>query len=301
MRLKQWIAWSVLAVLLLPLFVGSATAFVFTDLVAKVQRILMTTNQVAQITTLTEQLTEMKNQVQHMKDATMGQIQALTQPFTQLASQGTGLVSDTMSWKSQFSGVPGDLANAVGQMGSSGTSLTGTWSSWLQQADTVAEADILSLYTHQPPAVSQRAAEGWRKNRERADKGIVLDHAVSDAVAELTAALNEAKTSLEGLQNQSNVSDTALAQAQLAGSVTQGNLSIALAQLAAYQGAKQSAKDYEDEIQRREQLAAWTAAQVQAQQDLQARLSAIDADRDVMRQGTLLRVHPFYGYSYGEQ
>ena len=193
MRLRHWIAWSFLAVLLLPLFAGSATAFVFTDLVAKVQRVIMMTNQVGQLTTLTQQLTEMKNQVQHLKDSAMGQIQALTQPFTQLSSTATGLVSDGMGWKNQFSGVPGQLATAVADMGSSGTSLTGTWSNWLQQADTVAEADIVSLYTHQPPELSQRAADGWRNNRERADKGIVLDHAVSDAVAELTAALNEAK------------------------------------------------------------------------------------------------------------
>ena len=301
MRLRHWIAWSFLAVLLLPLFVGSATAFVFTDLVAKVQRILMTSNQVAQITTLTEQLTELKGQYQHIKDASMGQIQALTQPFTDLSSTATGLVSDGMAWKSDFEGVPRDLATAVANMGSSGTSLTTTWSGWLEDADTVSENDIVQLHTNQPEALSDRAVEGWKKTRERADKRLVLDHAVAEAAAKLADALREAKDALGDLQNQTNVSDTALAQAQLAGSVTKGNLSIAGAQLAAFQAAKEAAEAYAKEERRRDQLSAWVAAQQAAQTNLQSRLTAIESNRDDMRQGLLLGVHPFYGDSYGEQ
>ena len=306
--MRQWITWSLISLLLLPLFVGATAAFVFVDPAAKIQRLVImanqltqTTNQVTQITNMVNQLTQLTDQFQHIKAATMGQIQALTQPFTQLASQGTGLVSDAMSWKSQFSGVPGDLANAVTTMGNSGTSLTSTWSGWLQQADTVSESDIVDLYTDQPPALSQAAAEGWRENRQRADKKLVMNNAVADAAAELTKALKEAKVSLEGLQNQSNVSDTALAQAELAGSVTQGNIAIALAQLQAYQAAKEAAEAYEKEERRRKHLDAWVTAQRTARQNLQARITAVEAKKDDMRQGLLLKVHPFYGYSYGEQ
>ncbi len=305
---KEWIAWGLISALLLPLFVGATAAFVFVDPAAKIQRLVImanqltqTTNQVTQITNMVNQLTQLTDQFQHIKAATMGQIQALTQPFTQLASQGTGLVSDGMSWKSQFSGVPGDLANAVTTMGNSGTSLTSTWSGWLQQADTVSESDIVDLYTDQPPALSQAAAEGWRENRQRADKKLVMNNAVADAAAELTKALKEAKVSLDGLQNQSNVSDTALAQAELAGSVTQGNIAIALAQLQAYQAAKAAAESYEKEVRRRERLDAWVTSQRQARQNLQARITAVEAKKDDMRQGLLLKVHPYYGYSYGEQ
>ena len=294
MRRKQWIVWSCLAVLLVPLFVGSAAAFVFTDLVAKVQRIILMSNQVAQITALSNQLTELKGQYQHIKDATMGQIQALTQPFTSLASQGTGLVSDAMSWKSQFSGVPGDLADAVSDMGSSGTSLTTTWSSLLQQADTVSEADMVALYTDQAPAVSQSAADGWRQSRERADNRMVMNNAVADAAAELAKALKEAKEAIEDLKNQTNMSDTALAQAQLAGSLTQGNLGTAQAQLASYKAAQEVAKVAQEETYRRQKIAQWTTAQQNAQTALQSRLNAIDADRDAMRDRMLFRVHPFY-------
>ena len=304
--MRKTLATALIVILLTPLFTGAAWALL--DPSGPIQRAMIIANQITQISNqvlqlaeMTKTVTELKDQLQHMKDATLGQIQALTQPFTQLASQGTGLVSDAMSWKNQFSGVPADLANAVSDMGNSGTSLTTTWSGWLQQADTVSESDIVDLYADQPPELSQRAAEGWRKTRERTDKRIVLDHSISDAAAELTKALKEAKVSLEGLQNQSNVSDTALAQAKLAGSVTQGNIAIALAQLQAYQAAKEAAESYEKEVRRRERLDAWVTSQRQARQNLQARITAVEAKKDDMRQGLLLKVHPFYGYSYGEQ
>ena len=304
--MRKTLATALIVILLTPLFTGAAWALL--DPSGPIQRAMIIANQITQISNqvlqlaeMTKTVTELKDQLQHMKDATLGQIQALTQPFTQLSSQGTGLVSDAMSWKNQFSGVPADLANAVSDMGNSGTSLTTTWSGWLQQADTVSESDIVDLYADQPPELSQRAAEGWRKTRERTDKRIVLDHSISDAAAELTKALKEAKVSLEGLQNQSNVSDTALAQAELAGSVTQGNIAIALAQLQAYQAAKEAAESYEKEVRRRERLDAWVTSQRQARQNLQARITAVEAKKDDMRQGLLLKVHPFYGYSYGEQ
>ena len=121
-----------------------------------------------------------------------------------------------------------------------------------------------------------------------------MNNAVADAAAQLAEALREAKTALEGLQNQTNVSDTALAQAHLAGSVTQGNLATAQAQLAAYKAAQDAAAVVEQELHRRQKLDQWTTAQQNAQTALTARLSAIDADRDAMRERTLFRVHPFY-------
>jgi len=256
-------------------------------------QITQITHSVSQLATLTEQLTELKAQYQHIKDASMGQVQALTQPFTQLASQGTGLVSDDMSWKSQFSGVPGQLANAVTQMGSSGTSLTNTWSALLQQADTVAEADIVQLYINQPAALSQAAAEGWRKNRQRADNKMVMTKALADAAAELAKSLKDAKNAIQDLRNQTNLSDTALAQGQLSGSLTHGNLATAIAQLQAYKAGLEATEAFQKEERRRERLSDWAAAQQAAQQNLQTRNSAIQSQSAALRDGLRLRVHPF--------
>ena len=292
--MRKVLAWTLLIGLLLPLFGVAALAIVVTDVGAKAQRVIILANQATQTTNLVDQLTELRAQAQHLKDASMGRVQALTQPFTQLASETTGLVSDGMTWKSQFSGVPGQLANAVEQMGSSGTSLTTTWSRWLQQADTVSVGDITNLYSDQTPDLSNRGRDSWEQSRERAEKNVVMNQALADSAAELATALREAKTALEGLQNQTNVSDTALAQAQLAGAVTTGNLAIAQAQMAAYMAAKEAAEDLEDERYRRAMVGAWTIEQQRAQTALQARLAAIDADRQAMRERVLLRVHPFY-------
>lgn len=302
MRIKQWIAWVTISALLLPLFVGATWAIIpSVDPVAKVQRIAMMANQVrqitaaaTQITTLTNQLNELKAQFQHIQDATLGQVQALTQPFTQLASAGTGIVSDAMSWKSQFSGVPGQLANAVTQMGSSGTSLTTTWSSLLQQADTTSVGDITTLFSDQTPELSDWGRDSWEKSRERADNSVVMNQALADAAAELAKALKEAKDALEDLKNQSNVSNTALAQAQLAGALTNGSLAVAKAQADSYKAAKEATEALEDERYRRDMIGTWTTAQQNAQTALQARLTAIAGDQDGMRERMRFRVHPFY-------
>ena len=68
-------------------------------------------------------------------------------------------------------------------------------------------------------------------------------------------AARDAVKSYEGLQNNTNVSNTALAQSQIAGTVTQGNLTAAMVQLMAFEAAKEAAEDYESEITRREALA----------------------------------------------
>ena len=286
----------------MPLFVGSVWALLPShDPVAKVQRIAMMANQVrqitaaaTQITTLTAQLDELKAQFAHIKDATMGQVQALTQPFTQLSSPGTGIVSDAMSWKSQYSGVPGQLANAVADMGSSGTSLTTTWNGWLQQADTVSVGDITTLYSDQTQELSNSARDSWEKSRERADKTVVMNKAVADAAAELAKALLAANKKMEDLKNQTNMSNTALAQAQLSGSLTQGSLATARAQVAAYKAAKEASQELEDELYRRDMIADWMTDQERAQTALAARQNAIAGDRDAMRARMRFRVHSFY-------
>ena len=77
--------------------------------------------------------------------------------------------------------------------------------------------------------------------------------------------------------------------------MTEGNLAAAVAQLRAYQAAKEAAEDYEREVARRERLAAWIAAQQQARAALNSQQSELDARRDAMRDGMLLFTPiPFY-------
>ena len=93
------------------------------------------------------------------------------------------------------------------------------------------------------------------------------------------------------------LSNTALAQSQIAGTVTQGNLTAAMAQLMAYQAAKEAAEGYEREIERRLELARSVARQQQAEINFNAQQAGLDDRRDSMREGLLFRVHPLYGGS----
>ena len=157
------------------------------------------------------------------------------------------------------------------------------------------ENDILSLYDTQRPEVARRASRGYLAAREEGDKRLVLDHALSDAAAALVTTAREAADAYEALRNNTNTSNTALAQSQVAAQVTQGNLTAAIAQLRAFQAARQAVEDYEREIERRERLAEWVAAQQRAQANFAAQQAGLDARRDAMREGLLFQIHPTYG------
>ena len=83
----------------------------------------------------------------------------------------------------------------------------------------------------------------------------------------------------------------------VAGTVTQGNLTAAMAQLMVYQASQESAKEYEQEIARREELARFVAAEQQAQITFDAQQAGIAARVDSMREGLLFRVPALYGGS----
>ena len=286
-------------VFLVPLF--AVTSLALFDPTGPIQRAQMIVNQgiqiahqVTSLATLDGQLTELTNQFQHLQDQALGTVGAITQPFTDLASVPTSFISSGLSWKSQFSGVAGEIVNSVEQMGQAGTSFTNAWQNRLLTSDSVAEADIVSFYQNYDPALGTAATDRYRSSREEGDKRLVLDHALSDAAAALITSAREASVSYEGLRNNTNTSNTALAQAQVSAQVTEGNLAAAVAQLNAYQAAKQAAEDYEREIARRERLTAWMAAQQQARAELNAQQANLDARRDDMREGLLFSPVPFY-------
>ena len=183
---------------------------------------------------------------------------------------------------------------AVEDMGETGKSFTESWRGRLTAADVVGESDVVGLLQDYSPEVSEAGARRYRETRERRDKRLVLNHATSDAAAELVASARAAVEAYEGLTNNANLSNTALQQASIAGQVTGGNLAAAMAQLLAFQAAREAAEDYEREIERRERLAEWLAAQQRAQANFDTQQADLDARRDAMREGLLFSPHPFY-------
>ena len=296
MKFRTW-----LALFFLPLFTAVSTLAFFptTDPTAISQRIIMMANQItmignqmAQLTSMSNQLGKLTEQFEHIRESTLGQIGAITQPFTDLASVPSKLIGTGMAWKSDFSGAAGELATAVEQF-SDGTSITQAMRTRLQTADTTSEADVLATYANFPVELATRAAANYRNNRERGEQSTVLNYAVSDAAAETSAAIKSALDSYDGLRNNANKSDTALQQSQVAGMVTQGQLTAAMAQLQALQAAQVAAEELEAERRRREREAALMEATARGQQIFQERLDGITSRSDG---GASLRmqVHPLY-------
>ena len=295
------------AVVVVPLLIVLTTTPAYAilgSILAGIQRAQMIINQGLQIyeqkiakLTMDGQLTEMTKQFSHLKEQALGSVGALTDPFTDLASAPTQFIGVGLSWKNDFTGIAQRVASNVENMGENGKSFRESWSQRLTDADTVTESDILSLYADYRPEIGAKAASRYLAAREESDNRLVLDHATSDVAANLMVAAKAAVESYEGLRNNTNTSNTALAQSQVAGTVTQGNLTAAMAQLMAFQAAKEAAADYEREIARRQELARWVAAQQQTQITFDAQQAGLDERRDSMREGLLFRIHPLYGGS----
>ena len=130
------------------------------------------------------------------------------------------------------------IASNVADMGDSGKSFRESWKERLTAADTVSETDFLNLFENSSPEIAARASRGFLAAREEGDKRLVLGHTMSDTASNLMVAAKDAVESYKGLQDNTNVSNTALAQSQIAGTVTQGNLTAAMAQLMAYPGGE---------------------------------------------------------------
>ena len=288
------------AVVVIPLFIVVSTTPAYAilgSILAGIQRAQMIVNQGVQIykdtmakITFDGQLTEMIDQAQHLKEQALGAVGALTDPFTELASAPTQFIGIGLSWKNDFTGIAQDIASNVEHMGDSGKSFRESWSQRLTAADTVSETDILNLFQNTPPEIAARASRGFLAAREEGEKRLVLSHTMSDTASNLMIAAKDAVESYKGLQNNTNVSNTALAQSQIAGTVTQGNLTAAMAQLMAYYAAKEAAEAYEAEINRRGALTDRVALNQQGQLVYDAHIAGIVAKRQTMRQGMLFPI-----------
>jgi hypothetical protein len=258
----------VILTLCLVLVAVPAHAFV----AAWIQRALIIAQQVTQIGNQVEQIKQFQakldrireqvTMVTDLKDSALGAIGGFKQEFTTLFSAPSDLVGDVMdNWGGEFHGEARQVFDAARSMARSGQSIREGWGGLLSQADQVTEQDILSLTSDLPPDIADRVIEQWRHRRTHANKLLVHDHTVADAAAALAKMLKESQGSIEKLRNHKGGDATALGQATVTGIATQGEILTAMAQLQAFLAARETAKSYEQEIQRR-----LSEAQVVAQQ-----------------------------------
>ena len=168
-------------------------------------QITQISNQVRQIRSMARQLSELEDQLDHMERAARGRINALVEPFSDLAADPVGLVRDGLAWRSDFTGAARGTVDAVRDMGG-GRSLTGLWRTARGAADRVSEADILALFRDHPPEVAARALENHRRARVGADRQRVLDYATLDAAAALAGTIESAQGSFADLTANGNLS-----------------------------------------------------------------------------------------------
>ena len=291
------------AVLLVPILIltsaSPAEAFLGT-ISGAIQRAQMILNQVTQISnqvrqmrTMTRQLTELEEQLDYMKEVARGDVDALVEPFSQLAAGSFGLVGEGLGWGSEFTGTAGELVDAVRGMGS-GSSFTDVWRSAQGVADQVSEADILELYRNRPPEASSRAIEDYHQAQEAADRQRVLDYAMMDAAAALAATIEGAQGSFDDLTANGNLSNTALQQAQVAAALTQGQINAAVGQVLAYQAVEQANRMQQAEIDRLERLAEWRDARLRTNAMYEQLRAAAFQNRDQLREGLLFKIPSFY-------
>ena len=270
---------------------------VFGSILAGIQRGLMIGNQITQISndwvaklTFDGQLTQMIGQAKHLKEQALGTIGALTDPFTELASVPTQFIGLGLSWKNDFTGIPRGVASSIENMGEHGTSFRESWAGRLEAADTVSESDILNLFEGSRPETSARASRSYLAERQASDNRLVLDHSTSEVAKDLIGAAKDAVASYKKLRENTNVSNTALAQSQITGAVTQGHLTASMAQLMAFQAAKEAAQGYEDEIVRREALTERVAAKQDSKLVYDAHIAGLEANRQSFRDGMLFPI-----------
>ena len=216
--MKNTILWTL--VLFTPLLWTTSVHAIFgiPDVAALAQRVTIIANQgiqiahsVTQISRITEQMTEIKNQYEHLKDEALGHVGALTSPFTDLAALPGTFVSDGLAWRSDYAGTDtAGLIDALDLFSASGTTMTDYWRGRLDAAPVVTEADVIAEYSTLPVSLADRAAANYRRLRDEGDQRTALSHTVNTAASSATTTVQSARASYAELRAQTNTSGTAL-------------------------------------------------------------------------------------------
>ena len=245
-----------------------------------------------QLANIAKQVQEIANRIQ--------QYTALTHQFTQLDCAAQGMAAGAETTPAIGAPVICDTLNMLGALQDSypqllerPTNLLHTpvplrnWRDVLQQADTVSAADIGNIYQSDPYAAAAAIAT-YQRQRDYADRRVVLAHGESDAAAALTDTLDEAEATLAELEAHNAVTATGLAQTQVTARLSRAQLIVALSQLRAYQASAAAAAAYDTELLRREIVARRLAGRAA----LEARWAQ---ERAVLATAEAQRIESMYG------
>ena len=162
-----------------------------TEIATQVQEIL---NRITQYTTQITQYTSLDCSAQGMAAG----VQATPVGQLPVVCDTLGMLGSFRDSYQQLLAVPADLLHTAPPLPD--------WRDVLQAADTVTEADIRNIYQDG----ADDAVGAFGRQREYADRGLVLAHAESDAVAALTDTLDEADAAVRDLEARSSVTRTGM-------------------------------------------------------------------------------------------
>jgi len=284
-----------LVVLLVPalMLVGTAPAHAVLDFLSGPAIIANQLTQIAQAVTMISHLNStsdrLQQQLAQLREEALGQIGQLTQSIQQLSGDPAKLIDGTVPWTGDFlnpetiqlAGVITDLKDA------GANTLTTHWRTALANADQIGETDMLGLFPGHPES-GQAAAEALELQRDRIEQQMAADYAAFDAAETLTELIADAQTSLEDLRGQTNLSGTALQQAQMAGQLTGAEIQVAVAQLVGYNTVRDTLHRQRREVERRRYLSRWTDAELDVASRLAAHTATLTANAADLESGLLL-------------
>lgn len=288
------IRWTLVAVLTPAiLLAGSTPAAALLDFLSGPAIIANQITQIAQAVTMIGHLRSSSNRLQQqltqLREEALGQIGQLTESIQQLSGDPAKLIDGTVPWTGDFlnpetiqlAGVITDLKDA------GANTLTTHWRTALANADQIGEADVLGLFPDHPDN-GQAAADALELQRDRIEQQMAADYAAFDAAETLAELIAGAQTNLEDLRNQTNLSGTALQQAQMAGQLTGAEIQVAVAQVVGYGAVRDTLHRQRREVERRRYLSRWTDAELDVAGRLAAHSATLTANADALESGLLL-------------
>lgn len=284
-----------LVVLLVPalMLVGTAPAHAVLDFLSGPAIIANQLTQIAQAVTMIGHLrsssSRLQQQLTQLREEALGQIGALTQTIQQLSGDPAKLIDGTVPWTGDFLNPETiQLAGVLTDLNDPGANtLTAHWRTALANADQIGEADVLGLFPGRPES-GQAAAEALELQRDRIEQQMAADYAAFDAAETLTELIAGAQTSLEDLRGQTNLSGTALQQAQMAGQLTGAEIQVAVAQVVGYNAVRDTLHRQRREVERRRYLTRWTDAELDVASRLAAHTATLAAHATDLETGLLL-------------
>ncbi len=199
-----------------------------------------------------------QNQLDHLEEKAMGEIGKLTENFDFLSADRLALLGlpTDLTWSTDFTGQPRQLLDAVADMQDDSDNSLLTYT-----RQDLAAVDTISRQRYANTFPNTRAGDTWLANREQADRALATDFLILDTAETTIEHLGHISESLERSRQQTNLSDTALAQElhALLLNLVEGNL--AMTQLTAQHSLRNALETYKLERQHRAQLQAWVVAE----------------------------------------